>query len=461
MALEFQWKSRRSIGIPGKNGNGEARVWGSNETLNAFFLFSPLTLVHPLASPALSEQKILVPPAPGPLKLYSVCRVDIGRERPSQILRSLCVTAPPPNNAPLSLQIINSATLDEERILPEQEVVRLVFEALDDGTTHIEYLDIHTRLKSSLPHPALLLYVEAGRHLRCLTLDYDVDDTTLGYFPIPSRPPSLIQSVYPRLSELIIGGTTLLELVKCDRALNLLVPLANLASLSIKSFSDCLHLLTADHLDTLFNILVSLTKLQSFRIEGFGIPNRLRNAHPLQSNHPFEVSLKRFIIVETDGYALSYLIRRIIPNELMLEDCRSIEHLPPCTKLSLRHISPNPDFSHVLSQWDGVHLEISSSLVVDDAFVCELEQLSRLQRQPLWPHLRYIDVHNCSAALSRWLEVLEVRSRRLGRPASRLSVDPYRHRNLYQWKIELSKAVKATTALNHNVEGVRLQFSNA
>ncbi|KAJ3510726.1 hypothetical protein NMY22_g15885 [Coprinellus aureogranulatus] len=148
----------------------------------------------------------------------TVVVVDIGRERPSQILRSLCVTAPPPNNAPLSLQIINSATRNEERILPEQEVVRLVLKALDDGTTHIEYLDIHTRLKSSLPHPALLLYVEAGRRLRCLTLDYDVDDTTLDYFPIPTLSPMLTRDVYPTLLELIIGGTVLLELLNFGRS---------------------------------------------------------------------------------------------------------------------------------------------------------------------------------------------------------------------------------------------------
>ncbi|KAJ3515308.1 hypothetical protein NMY22_g14483 [Coprinellus aureogranulatus] len=370
--------------------------------------------------------------------LSTMLVIDLGEDCLSELLHDLYNVLQSSEECPLIIYVVHSNTGQQELTVPESQAIYLIFNSMNTGTANVKELYIHSRFKSSLPHPSLVLYGPLGRSLRSLVLRYDFDDSTLGLSLILHLSQSTSQVLYHTLTDLTISGTVLLNLLECDTPFNLFIPLANLVSLSINAFRDCTPSLTAGNICTLFDVLGCLTKLQRFSMEEFNIPTGLRR-----------------------GYALSYLLNRLLPNELTLVECRPIERLPPCACLTLYNIPPSPCISFILSQWDGLCLNIDSSPLVDDTLARQLAGISRTRLQACWPHLRYINVKQRHSTLSDWLEVLEVRSRRLGRPPSPLFVDSQGHRDMSRWAIELSKTVEAATAPNHAVEGVRLRFSNA
>ncbi|KAJ3545810.1 hypothetical protein NMY22_g2290 [Coprinellus aureogranulatus] len=345
-------------------------------------------------------------------------------------------------DSPLSLEVVKGGNNPRALALGERETVRSILRALNEDLDRIQNIYIHTGKRSSLPHPATLLYPREQGILRSLRLTYIVDDgngTERDNYP-PTMGRSR-QTFYPTLKALTLDGHILLSLLELDQALNLLIPLGNLNALSVLKLSDCATRLTANHIITLFDVLLSLTKLEFVRMDELDIPHRL---HPLlpppASRSHTPITLKHFIAFRTSGFSLTYLLRRFQPKVLTLDGCYFIDFIPCCTRLTLNHIPDSNTLLDVLEKWDGAYMVIGSSPFFNNTFLQRLEHLVRSRQEPLWKHLTHIDIQDCGQFNhTLLLRVLEVRSHTLGYQPTPSWEEPAEDRDLVKWANELGE----------------------
>ena len=166
------------------------------------------------------------------------------------------------------------------------------------------------------------------------------------------------QRAYPvdrTLTHLTIDGTVFINhLLDPSRAIPFQTALGSVKSLTLRHLTTCAFTFRdTGVLDVFFRSIRSMNRLEHLTLDHFTLPDPNHPPELPASLAPSPIHIKCLAIRHTHGESLSFLFECFEPDNLLLESCWFIRHLPDCDKLVLRHIQAFHRFFDVLVGWDG------------------------------------------------------------------------------------------------------------
>ncbi|TEB26284.1 hypothetical protein FA13DRAFT_1103137 [Coprinellus micaceus] len=193
--------------------------------------------------------------------------------------------------------------------------------------------------------------------------------------------------VYRALTHLAIDGIVFIEdLVGPSRGVSLRTALTGVRYLTLNQLTVCAFTFRdARVLDIFFQSIRSMSKLKRITLGHFALPdpNHPPRLPACLANSP--IPIKALNIHHTHGEALSFLFECFEPENLLLESCWFIRHLPDCDELTLSRIQTFDKFFNVLLGWDGRKLTIDSCPFLDEMFVKRLRGVMIDAEKAVWP----------------------------------------------------------------------------
>ncbi|TEB21546.1 hypothetical protein FA13DRAFT_1799758 [Coprinellus micaceus] len=156
--------------------------------------------------------------------------------------------------------------------------------------------------------------------------------------------------------------------------------------LTLRHITECAFALRDTRvLDNFFQSIRSMSRLKRLTLSHFALPdpNHPPDVPACLANSP--IPIERFDIDHTHGESLSFLFECFEPENLFIDSCWFIRHLPDCNELTLSHIQAFDRFFGVLLGWDGRRLTIDSCPFLDEKFVKRLRGVMIDTEKAIWP----------------------------------------------------------------------------